>query len=130
MSGLVFWVLNLYLVSALNFWMSELILWVSGRADGRTRSPASERVGGQVGGRAGGRAAQGHRSEGFLSISLPFGRMQSISLENICLSNGKAGMVAELARMFEKVVLVLGTTSKALFFAHTPGFLALWNFES
>ena len=41
-SGLIFW------VSGLVFWVSELILWVSGRTDGRTRSPAGERVGGRA----------------------------------------------------------------------------------
>ena len=51
-------------VSGLVFWVSELILGVSGRADGRTRPPASERLGGRAdppackraGGRMGGRA--------------------------------------------------------------------------
>ena len=63
-------------MSGLVFWVSELILWVSGqadgrtggparlqasgsadgRADGRTRSPAGERVGGRADGRPGGRA--------------------------------------------------------------------------
>ena len=48
MSGLISW------VSGLVDRVSERILWVSGRTDGRTRSPAGERVGGWADGRADG----------------------------------------------------------------------------
>ena len=38
----------IFLVSGFILWVSELILAVSGRADGRTRPPAGERVGGRA----------------------------------------------------------------------------------
>ena len=48
-------------MSGLVFWVSELILWVSGQADGRTGGPArlqaSGSADGQTGGRTGGKFA-------------------------------------------------------------------------